>query len=38
MKGLHLLLYEPCVTGAFNPDVTEVNMIVNGIPNKVYCQ
>ena len=44
MKGLHLLFYAPCVAGArdsentFNPDITEVNMIVSGIPNKVYCQ
>ena len=44
MKGLLLLFYEPYVAGArdgektFNPDITEVKMIVNGIPNKVYSQ
>ena len=43
MKGLILLLfYEPYVGGArdseqtFNPDITEVKVVVNGIPNKVY--
>ena len=41
MEGL-LLFYEPYAAGArdsektFNPDSTEVKMIVNGIPNKVY--
>ena len=42
MKGL--LLYEPYVAGAkdrektFNPEITEVKVIVNGIPIKVYSQ
>ena len=35
MKGL--LLYEPYVAGA-NPEITEVKVIVNGIPIKVYSQ
>ena len=36
--------YEPYVAGArdskkeFNPDITEVKVIVDGIPNKVYSQ
>lgn len=44
MKGLLLLLYEPYAGGArdrektFNPDITEVKVVVNGIPNKVYSQ
>ena len=44
MKGLHLLLYEPCVAGArdsektFNPDINEMKVFVNGIPNKVYSR
>lgn len=44
MKGLLLLFYEPDVEGArdsektFNPDITEVKVTVNGIPNKVYSQ
>ena len=43
MKGL-LLFYKPYVAGArdsektFNPGITEVKMVVNGIPNKVYSQ
>ena len=43
MKGL-LLLNKPYVAGArdsektFNPDITEVKVILNGIPNKVYSQ
>ena len=43
MEGL-LLFYEPYAAGArdsektFNPDITEVKMIVDGIPNKVYSQ
>ena len=43
MKGLILLLfYEPYEGGArdseetLNPDITEVKVVVNGIPNKVY--
>lgn len=43
MKGLILFLfYEPYEEGArdseqtFNPDITEVKVVVNGIPNKVY--
>ena len=41
MKGL-LLFYEPYVAGArdtektLNPDITEVKVIVNGIPNKIW--
>ena len=41
MKGLLLLFYEPYTGGArdsektFNPDITEVNVTVNGIPNKI---
>ena len=44
MKGLLLLFYEPYTAGArdsektFNPDITEVKVVVNGIPNKVYSQ
>ena len=40
MKGL-LFFYEPYVAGArdteetLNPDITEVKVIVNGIPNKI---
>ena len=43
VKGLPLF-YEPYVAGArdsektFNPDITEVKVIVNGILNKVYSQ
>ena len=43
MKGL-LQFYEPYVAGAidsektFNPDITEMKIIVNGIPNKVYSR
>ena len=42
MEGLVLLFNEAYVAGAhdsektFNPDVTEVKVIVNGIPNKVH--
>ena len=41
MKGL-LFFYEPYVVGArdtektLNPDITEVKVIVNGIPNKIW--
>ena len=41
MKGL-LLFYEPYVAGArdtektLNPDITEVKVIVSGIPNKIW--
>ena len=41
MKGL-LLFYEPYFAGAkdtektLNPDITEVKVIVNGIPNKIW--
>ena len=44
MKGLLLQFYEPYVAGAidsektFNPDITEMKVIVNGIPNKVYSR
>ena len=44
MKGLLLLFYEPYTGGArdsektFNPDITEVKVTVNGIPNKIYSQ
>ena len=44
MKGLLLLFYEPYTAGArdsektFNPDITEVKVVVNGIPNKIYSQ
>ena len=44
MKGLLLLFYEPYAGGArdsektFNPDITEVKVTVNGIPNKIYSQ
>ena len=44
MKGLLLLFYEPYVEGArdsektFNPDITLVEVTVNGTPNKVYSQ
>ena len=44
MKGLVLLFYELYVPGArasekkFNPDIIEVNVVVNGIPNKVYSR
>ena len=44
MKGLLLLFYEPYAGGArdsektFNPDITEVKVVVNGIPNKIYSQ
>ena len=44
MKGLLLLFYEPYTGGArdsektFNPDITEVKVVVNGIPNKIYRQ
>ena len=43
VKGLPLF-YEPYVAGArdsektFNPDITEVKVIVKGILNKVYSQ
>ena len=43
MKGLLLLFYEP-YTGAkdsektFNPDITDVKVVVNVIPNKIYSQ
>ena len=43
MRGL-LLFYEPYAAGArdrektFNPEITEVKVIVNGISNKVYSQ
>ena len=42
MKGLLLLFYEPYAGGArdrektFNPDITEVKVVVNRIPDKVY--
>ena len=41
MKGLLLLFYEPYAEGArdsektLNPDITQVKVTVNGIPNKV---
>ena len=44
MKGLLLLFYEPCAGGArdrektFNPDITEVKVVVNRIPDKVNSQ
>lgn len=44
MKGLLLLFYQIYAAGAresektFNPDITEVKAVVNGIPNKVYSQ
>ena len=44
MKGLLLLFCEPYAGGArdsektFNPDITEVKVTVNGIPNKIYSQ
>ena len=44
MKGLLLLFYEGYAGGArdsektFNPDITEVKVTVNGIPNKIYSQ
>ena len=44
MKGLLLLFYEPYAGGArdsektFNPDITEVKVTVNGIPNKIFSQ
>ena len=44
MKGLLLLFYEGYAGGArdsektFNPDLTEVKVTVNGIPNKIYSQ
>ena len=44
MKGFLLLFYEGYVGGArdsektFNPDITEVKVTVNGIPNKIYSQ
>ena len=44
MKGLLLLFYEPCTPGtrdsekSFNPDIDEVKVAVNGIPNKVFSQ
>ena len=44
MKGLLLLFYEGYAGGArdsektFNPDITEVKVVVNGIPNKIYSQ
>ena len=44
MKGLLLLFYEGYVGGArdsektFNPDLTEVKVTVNGIPNKIFSQ
>ena len=44
MKGLLLLFYEPYAGGArdsektFNPGITEVKVVVNGIPNKIYSQ
>ena len=43
MKGL-LLFYEPYVAGArdsektFNPDITEVKVVVDRILNRVYSQ
>ena len=39
-----LLFYEPNAEGArgsekiFNPDITQVKVTINGIPNKVYCK
>ena len=44
MKGLLLLFYEGYAGGArdsektFNPDITEVKVVVNGIPNKIFSQ
>ena len=44
MKGLLLLFYEPYALGArdsektFNPDLREVKVVVNGIPNRVFSQ
>ena len=44
MKGLLLLFYEGYAEGArdsektFNPDITEVKVVANGIPNKIYSQ
>ena len=43
-KGLLLLFNEPYRTRArdsektFNPDIEEVKVVVNGIPNKVFSQ
>ena len=44
MKGLLLLFFEPYALGArdsektFNPDLREVKVVVNGIPNRVFSQ
>lgn len=44
LKGLLLLFPEPHAAGArdtesfFNPDITNVKISVNGVPNKVYSQ
>ena len=44
MKGLLLFFYEPFTAGArdsektFNPDITEMKLVVNGIPNNIYSQ
>ena len=37
MKGL-LLLFLRAIRHTFNPDITEVKVTVNGIPNKIYSQ
>ena len=42
MKGLLLLFYRPYVSGTkgsektFNHDFTEMNVVLSGIPTKVY--
>ena len=44
MKGILLLFFEPYTAGArdsektFNPDITEVKVDVNGVPNKIFSQ
>lgn len=44
LKGLLLLFYEGYAAGArdsektFNPEITDVKVVVNGVPNKVYSQ
>ncbi|PFX12140.1 hypothetical protein AWC38_SpisGene23950 [Stylophora pistillata] len=44
MKGLLLLLYETYTAGTrnsektFNPNITDVKLTVDGIPNKIYSQ
>ena len=42
IKGLLLLFYEPYTAGtrdsekSFNPDIDEVKVVVNGIPNMLF--